>query len=164
MRRYPCLAAGFIALVPTLAMPTASHAQSVSCVSPVTITSTSNFRGSGQGRVTVARFDFVGAVEHCLADGTRVPGTLTGDAVQVVGADGSGMIRVRETLTIPDGSTLGFLVRARFSSSSFEGSVLTTVGTGTLAGVRGRGTFFPTGPPTGPIGPTTFLSTIVYDY
>jgi hypothetical protein len=164
MHGHRCLVAGFIAFASALARPAAADAQTVSCVSPVTITSSSNFRASGEGRVTVIRFDFVGEIEHCLADGTRVPGILTGDAVQVVGADGAGMIRVRETLTIPDGSTLGFIVRARFSSSSFDGSVFSTFGTGTLSGVHGRGTFFPTSPPTGPIGPTTFLSTVVYDY
>ena len=164
MRGYRCLALGFIALVPALSVPTAAHAQSVSCVFPVRITSTSGFSDSGEGRVTVARFDFVGEIEHCLADGTRVPGVLTGSAVQVVRTDGAGTIRVRETLTIPDGSTLGFIVRARFSASSFEGTVFSTFGTGSLSGVHGRGTFFPTAPPTGPTGPTMFLSTVVYDY
>ena len=164
MRRNRVLLAGAAALCAVFAGPTAAYAESVVCDSPVTIESISNFNGSVKGQVTVSRFDFVGTVEHCLPDRERVPGVLVGSALQVVHADGSGTIVVRETLTIPSGSTLDFVVRARFSPSEFDGKVLATGGTGELSRVHGHGTFYPTGPPTGPAGPTSFFSSITYEY
>ncbi len=168
MGRKHVLRAGAMAVMFLLAGPSAAHAQSVTCESPVTIEPMHPISTSGGGGVTVNRFDFSGTVTLCLADGTRVPGTLAGSAVQIVRPDGSGRVVVRETLTISDDgggvSTLNYVALARFTPSTFEGTIHTTSGTGDLSRVRGQGTFFPTAPPTGPVGPTTFFSTILFEY
>ena len=164
MRLHHAFKLGFLTLILLVATPAAAYAQTVTCVAPVSVTPTAAPTISGGGDLTVLRFPFIGSVEHCLADGTRVPGAIAGSTLQLVNADGSGTVLVRETLTIPDGSTLGFIIHARFTPTSFEGSIFTTFGTGQLARVHGRGTFFPTAPPTGPVGPTEFLSTLVYEY
>ena len=168
MRRKRTLVVGIMALSFGLGGTTAAHAQAVTCVSPVSIEPIHPIRTSGGAGATVNRFDFTGSITHCLADGTTVPGTLAGSAVQIIRPDGSGTVVVRETLTISDhdGSdgTLDFVALGSFTASSFEGTLHTTSGTGDLSRVRGRGSFFPTAPPSGPVGPTTFLSTIIYEY
>lgn len=157
MRRRSVALAGLIGLLLVLAGPSAAHAAADPCAGVVAITDTSTPDVSGSAAATVIRFDFTGVSDICLADGRNVTGALAGHTIQVAGADGTGSIIVRETLTIADGSTVGYVAVARFSSSGFQGNVFTTSGTGQLARVVGRGTFFPT-------GPTTFATLVTYEY
>ena len=140
-----------------------AHAKSVPCDGPVDVT-TSNFSSQAAGGVAVNRFDFTGTAPMCLADGTTVPGALVGSTLVIVHSNGSGTIVAQETLTIAGGSTLDLVVRARFAPSTFDGRIVTRGGTGDLAGVSGRGTFFPVAPPTGPEGPTHFFSSMIFEY
>jgi len=157
MRRKSLALAGIIGLLFVLAGPSVAHAGAETCAGVVAITDTSPPDVSASVAATIIRFDFTGVSDICLSDGRKVTGALAGHTIQVVGADGAGTIVVRETLTIADGSTLGYVAVARFSSSGFQGNIFTTTGTGQLARVVGRGTFFPT-------GPTTFASFVTYEY
>lgn len=157
MRRKSSALVGIIGVLLVLAGPSAAHAATQPCAGVVAITDTSTPNVSGSSAAMVIQFDFTGLSDICLADGSRVTGTLAGHTTQIVGADGAGTLVVRETLTVADGSKLGYVAVARFSSSGFRGNVFTTSGTGQFARVVGRGTFFPT-------GATAFATLVTYEY
>lgn len=69
------------------------------------------------------RFDLTSVTEICLADGTKVTCTVVGHFTLLQRADGTGTAYERDVGTIPSG-TIDFLVTARFTPTSFDGSVV----------------------------------------
>ena len=155
MRRIRLLLAGVLGLV-LRSVPTTARAQTGPCVGTVQVLGTSNHSTVSSRRLTVVRFDLTSTTEICLADGSKVTGTVVGHFTLLQRPDGTGTVYERDTVSIAGGA-IEFLVTAQFTPTSFNGSVIARNGTGVLSGVTGRGTFFPT-------GPTTFGTVIFFRY
>ena len=156
MRAARVLRAGVLVLALSSAAPTAALGGTVTCIGSATIGAPTNYASRAEGGVVIETWDFTGTHDLCLADSTVVTATMAGQAISVSRADGSTVLVVRETLSIPAG-TLHAIVLARLTPSSFEATVHAYGGTGELAGVTGRGTTTPT-------SPNTFQSEVVYRY
>lgn len=156
MRIIRLLMAAMSGAVISIAISPVAHADTRTCVGSATIGEPINLTTRSAGGVTVETWEFIGIHDVCLADGTVVVATVTGQATQIRRDDGSALLVVRETLSIPTG-TLDAQVLARTTPTSFKANVRLFGGTGELAGVTGRGTTMPT-------GPGSFRSEIVYRY
>ncbi len=141
-----------------VAMPTAAQAtpHTATCVGTTTLGPPMNYSSTAVGKMVVAKWDFTGAHDLCLADGTVVRATMTGDLTLTTRDDGTGRVAVRHSLAIP-GGTLEGTVHTRFSPTSFDAKVHAFGGSGVLAGMSGHGTTVMT-------GPNTFNDTMVYRY
>src|SRR5215210_5578988 len=111
MPRIRLLLAGVLGLV-LLPVPTTAGAQTAPCVSTVQVTGTSNHTTVSSRSLRVVRFDLTSTTEICLADGSRVTGTVAGHFTLLQRPDGTGTVYERDTVTIP-GGTIQFLVTAR---------------------------------------------------
>jgi hypothetical protein len=143
-RRILFAVAGLVtaALVPGAAQATAP----VACAGTVQLTGTSNTQVRVAAGNTFVEFDFTGLHDICLADGSRVTGTLTGHLVQRTSADGDLSIRFDEILAY-GGGTLGFRGEASLTDGAWQSHVQSVgAGTGPLAGMHGQGSFWFTGP------------------
>lgn len=140
----------------TIAISPAAHGETRTCIGSATIGAPIDLTTRTADGVTVEMWEFTGTHDVCLADGTVVVATVTGDVTQIRKDDGTSLLVVRETLSIPTG-TVDALVLARTTPTSFEADVRLFGGTGELAGVTGHGTTMPT-------GPGSFRSEIVYRY
>jgi hypothetical protein len=127
------------------------------CAGAVQLTGVSNLQVQAAGGNTITQFDFTGLHDICLADGSRVTGTLAGHLVQRTSADGDLSIRFEETLSY-GGGALGFRGEASLAGGNWQSHVQTVgPGSGPLAGIRGQGSFWFT-------GPTTLADVISYVY
>jgi hypothetical protein len=127
------------------------------CAGTVLLTGTSNVEASSAGPQTFVEFDFTGLHDVCLADGSRVQGTLAGHLVQRVSADGDLSLRLEETLFY-GGGTLRYRGEASLVQGRWQSHIQTVGrGTGPLAGIHAQGEFFPT-------GPASFADVISYVY
>ena len=141
----------------SLALPTAADASTITCVGTTTLGPPASYTSSGGGDALVERLEITGMHDLCLADGTVVSAAITGTLLQVTHPDhGTGHVVVNETLSVM-GGTVEANVRARFGPEGFDATVHVYGGTGTLEGMSGRGTTFPT-------GEGTFFSQIDYQY
>ena len=156
MRIIRLLLTAMVGAVISIAVPPAAQADTRTCVGSATIGEPTNLTTRSAGGTTVETWEFTGTHDLCLADGTVVAATLSGQATQVRRDDASAVLVVRETLSIPTG-TLDAHIVARTTSTSFQADVRLFGGTGELAGVTGQGTTTPT-------GPGSFRSEIVYRY
>ena len=156
MRIIRLLMAAMVGAVMSIAISPPAHADTRTCVGAATISDPTNLMTRSAGGVTVETWEFTGTHDLCLADGTVVVATLTGQVTQIRRDDGTALLVVRETLSIPAG-TLDAHILARTTPTSFEANVRLFGGTGELAGVTGQGTTIPT-------GPGSFRSEIVYRY
>jgi len=141
-----------------VAIPTAAQAKpdTATCIGTTTLGPPSNYSSTARGSVVVATWDFTGVSDLCLADGTVVEATMTGELRLTTRDDGTGRVAVRYSLAIPDGSLEG-TVHTRFSPTSFDAKVRAFAGRGVLAGMSGSGTTVMT-------SPNTFNNTMVYRY
>ena len=145
-------------LVAAALVPGAALASSpVPCAGNVQLTGTSNTQVRAAGGNTFVEFDFTGLHDICLADGSRVTGTLAGHLVQRTSADGDLSIQFEETLAY-GGGTLGFRGEASLADGAWQSHVQSVgAGTGPLAGMHGQGSFWFT-------GPTSLADVILYVY
>jgi hypothetical protein len=135
----------------------ADAAAPVPCAGVVLLTGTSNVEVRTAGPQTFVEFDFTGLHDVCLADGSRVQGTLAGHLVQRTSSSGDVSIHLEETLFY-GGGTLDYRGEASLAKGRWQSHIQTVGrGTGPLAGIHGQGEFFPT-------GPTSFADVISYVY
>ncbi len=156
MRIVRLLKTAIVVAALSLAMPPPAQADTRMCIGSATLGDPVNFTTRTADGVAVDTWEFTGTHDLCLADGTVVTATLAGHVTQIRRDDGSALLVVRETMSIPTG-TLDALIVARTTPTSFQATVRAFGGTGELAGVTGRGTTTPT-------GPGTFRSEILYRY
>jgi hypothetical protein len=149
-----------LVLAPVLALAMAipvAAAGPVTCHGVAILTSTSNVEVRFADGVTFLEFDFAGDHTICLADGTVDMATIEGRLSQRTGPDGTVNIRFVETLTY-NGGTLEFRGEAVGNGNVWRSAVRTVgPGTGSLAGIHGQGTFWPT-------SATSFADSIAYVY
>jgi hypothetical protein len=150
-------AAAAVLLTAVVAAGAARAAAPVPCAGTVQLTGTSNTVVRSAGGNTFVEFDFTGLHDICLADGSRVVGTLEGHLVQRTSADGDLSLRFDEVLSY-GGGTLGFRGEATLADGNWQSHVGTVgSGTGPLAGMHGQGSFWFT-------GPTSLADVIAYVY
>jgi hypothetical protein len=117
----------------------------------------SNFQVRQADSQTFVEFDFVGLHDICLADHSEVTGTVAGHLVQRTAANGDLNLGFNEVLSY-GGGTLGYRGEASLTGGNWRSQVMTVgAGTGPLAGIRGQGTFWFT-------GPTSLADVIYYVY
>jgi hypothetical protein len=156
------MTARFIAIVAvlltaTIVAGTASASAPAPCAGAVQLTGTSNTEVRSAGGNTFVEFDFTGLHDICLADGSRVVGTLQGHLVQRTSADGDLSLRFDEVLS-HGGGTLAFRGEATLAGGNWQSHVQTVgAGSGPLAGIHGQGSFWFT-------GPTSLADVIAYVY
>lgn len=142
----------------SMTVPTAAHARphTAACVGTTTLGPPVNYTSTAGRGVTVARWDFTGVQDLCLADGSVVVATMAGHLTLMTREDGTGRVVVRYSLAVPNGSLEG-TVHTQFSPTSFDAKVHAFGGRGVLTGMSGYGTTVMT-------GPNTFNDTMVYRY
>lgn len=156
MRTTRLLTAAIMMMALSLTMPAAATADSRPCIGTAALSEPLNVSVRTAQDVTVTTWDFTGTHDLCLADGTVVLATVAGHLTEVRRPDGSAVLVVHETMSIPTG-TLDAHIVARTTPTSFDATAHAFGGTGELAGVTGHGTTIPT-------GPATFRSEMVYRY
>ena len=156
MRTTRLLTAATMVMALSLAMPSAAKADTRPCIGSAALSEPLNVSVRTSHGGTVTTWDFVGNHDLCLADGTVIVATVAGHLTEVRRPDGSAVLVVRETMSIPTG-TLDAHIVARTTPTSFDATAHAFGGTGELAGVTGHGTTIPT-------GPGTFRSEMVYRY
>jgi hypothetical protein len=135
-----CLAAVFIS-APNLT----SGAAPERCDGTVQFTSQSNFQVRQAGNQTFVQFDFTGLHDICLADHSVVTGVVEGHLVQRMSVNGDFSLTFDEVLSY-NGGTLGYRGEGSLTGGNWQSNVMTVgLGTGTLAGIHGQGTFVFTG-------------------
>ena len=159
-RRSPRIGASLVLsflLVFAGAMTTFAAGKPTACAGEAFLTGVSNVQVRTVGTQTFTSFDFTGMHSLCLADGSHVLGTIAGHLEQRVAADGDTSVRFVETLTYGDG-TLDYRGEAISNGDVFRSAVRTVgLGTGSLRGIHGQGTFWFT-------SPTSFADSIAYVY
>jgi len=116
------------------------------CDGTVQLTSQSNFQVRQAGRQTFVQFDFIGLHDICLADHSVVTGIVEGHLVQRISANGDFSLTFDEVLSY-NGGTLGYRGEGSLTQGNWQSNVMTVgLGTGSLAGIHGQGTFVFTGP------------------
>jgi len=127
------------------------------CSGTILLTGMSNFQVRQADSQTFVEFDFVGLHDICLADHSEVTGTVAGHLVQRTAANGDLNLSFNEILSY-GGGTLGYRGEASLTGGNWRSQVMTVgAGTGSLAGIRGQGTFWFT-------GPTSLADVIYYVY
>ena len=155
MRGAHVLKAAMAVAVLPLVVPTAAGADTAPCVGTATVFPPTPTRLTGGEGATVARFEFTGTHDFCLADGTVVLADMAGTMQLVTHTDGTAHMTIHSTLTIPGGTIDGLLLAT--IGETFDGTVHGFHGTGVLTGVSGTGITYPT-------GPNTFESVVDYRY
>lgn len=135
-----------VLLAAAVAAGAARASAPVPCAGTVQLTGTSNTEVRSAGGNTFVEFDFTGLHDICLANGSRVVGTLEGHLAQRTSTDGDMSLRFDEVLSY-GGGTLAYRGEATLAGGKWQSHVQTVgAGTGALAGIHGQGSFWFTGP------------------